>query len=50
MKKISWTNLAIFALFFGMALIEALRNRSWFYAALFSAVGILSLWADFKKK
>lgn len=46
----SFTNLAVFALFFGLALVEALRNQNWIEAALFLALGVLSLWADLKKK
>lgn len=49
MKKIPFSNLAVFIIFFGIALIEALRNGDWLLAALFIALGIMSLWADFKK-
>ena len=44
-----FTNLAVFVLFFGLALIEALQQNNWLEAALFLALGILSLWADLKK-
>ena len=44
-----FTNLAVFVLFFGLALIEALQQNNWLSAALFLALGILSLWADLKK-
>ncbi|KKS65329.1 MAG: hypothetical protein UV40_C0021G0032 [Parcubacteria group bacterium GW2011_GWA1_42_7] len=50
MKNRSFANLAVFAIFFGIALVEALRNQNWLEALLFAALGILSLWADFKKK
>lgn len=47
MKKVSFSNLAVFVLFFGLSLVEALQNGSWIQAALFLALGVLSLWADF---
>ncbi|WKZ29350.1 MAG: hypothetical protein QY323_01310 [Patescibacteria group bacterium] len=49
MKSVAYTNLAIFALFFGIALIEALQQGNWLKAALFAALGLLSLRADLKK-
>lgn len=49
MKKIAFGNIAVFILFFGIALIEALQQDNWLEAALFIALGILSLWADFQK-
>lgn len=50
MKNIKLTNLAIFIVFFGTALIEALKKGSWSEAALFMALGTLSLWADFSRE
>ncbi len=50
MKNIAFTNLAVFIIFFGIALIEALQKNNWIEAALFLALGALSLWADFSKK
>lgn len=50
MKNIPFTNLAVFVLFFGIALIEAIQMSNWVEAALFLALGILSLSADFQKK
>jgi len=50
MKNIKFTNMAVFVLFFGIALVEAFRNGSWIEAVLFLALGILSLWADITKK
>ena len=44
-----FTSVAIFVLFFGIALIEALQRGNWLLAALFLALGALSLWADVKK-
>ena len=49
MKLPSLTNLAVFVLFFGVALIEAFQKQNWLEAALFLALGVLSLWADSKK-
>ncbi|HEY4479311.1 MAG TPA: hypothetical protein VI981_03075 [Candidatus Paceibacterota bacterium] len=49
MKTPPFTNITVFILFFGIALIEALQKQNWLEAALFLALGILSLWADFKK-
>lgn len=43
------TNFVIFVLFFGIALIEALQKQNWLEAALFLALGLLSLRADFRK-
>jgi hypothetical protein len=37
-------------LFFGIALIEAFQKGNWIEAALFAALGIISLWADFRRK
>lgn len=50
MKMPPFSNLAVFVLFFGIALLEALQKGNWLEAALFAALGILSLWADFQKK
>lgn len=50
MKQITFGNIAVFILFFGIALIEAVQKGNWLQAALFAALGVLSLWADFKKK
>lgn len=45
-----FTNLAVFVIFFGIALIEAVQKNNWLEAFLFLALGVLSLWADFRKK
>ena len=50
MKNLDFTNLAVFIIFFGIALIEAFRNQNWLKASLFLALGIISLWADIGKK
>jgi len=49
MKNLKFTSLAVFIIFFGIALIEALQKQNWLEAALFLALGIISLWADIKK-
>ena len=50
MKTLPFTNLAVFVLFFSIALIEAIQKSNWIEAALFLALGVVSLWADFSKK
>ncbi len=49
MKNPKFTNLAVFALFFGIALIEAFQKHNWIEAVLFLALGVISLWADLRK-
>lgn len=49
MKKIQFTNFAVFILFFGIALLEALQKDNWLEAGLFLALGVLSLWTDIKR-
>lgn len=49
MKKVTFTNFAIFVIFFGIALIEAVQQSNWLEAALFITLGVLFLWADFSK-
>lgn len=50
MEKIPYTNLAVFVLFFGVALLEAIQRNNWIEAGLFLALGLLFLRADFLKK
>jgi hypothetical protein len=50
MANLKFTNLAVFFVFFGIALIEAVQKNNWFEAALFAGLGVLFLWADFSKK
>lgn len=47
--KRNFANVAVFVLFFGLALVEAVRNQNWFESAIFLILGILFLWADFKR-
>lgn len=42
-------NIAVFILFFGVALIEAFQKQNWLEAIVFLALGVLSFGADFKK-
>ena len=48
MKDTSFTNFAVFIIFFGIALIEALQKQNWLEAGLFFALGIISLRADIR--
>jgi hypothetical protein len=50
MRKPDFTNIAVFLLFFGIALIEAIKKQNWLEAALFLALGIISLLADIRKR
>lgn len=50
MKTPPFSNLAVFIIFFGIALIEALQKGNWLEAALFLALGIVSIRADFERK
>jgi len=49
MKSPDFTNFAVFIIFFGIAIIEAIQGNNWIEAFLFLALGVISLWADFKK-
>jgi hypothetical protein len=42
-------NFAVFVSFFGIALIEAFQKQNWLEATLFLALGVLSLWVDFRR-
>jgi hypothetical protein len=46
MKSIPFSNITVFILFFGIALIEAVQKQNWLEAILFAALGVLSLRAD----
>lgn len=47
MKKLTFgSNVTVFILFFGMALMEALQELNWIKAALWLAIGIAFLFAD----
>jgi len=49
MKNIRFTNLAVFIIFFGIALIEAIQKNNSLEAILFFLLGVISLWADIRK-
>ena len=49
MKKLELTNLAVFIIFFGIALIEAFQNKNWLQALLFLSLGIISYGPILKK-
>lgn len=49
LKNLPFKNLAVFILFFGLALIEAIIAHHWPEAGVFLVLGVLSLWADFRK-
>lgn len=39
-------NITVFALFFGVAALEAFQTRNWLKAAFWLAIGGVFLWAD----
>jgi len=41
--NLKFTNLAVFIIFFGIALIEAIQKQNWLEAVLFLALGLISL-------
>ncbi|MEK6967889.1 MAG: hypothetical protein AABX51_04625 [Nanoarchaeota archaeon] len=43
------TNIAVFVIFFGIALVEALQSRNWLLAGLFLLLGLVFLYADNQK-
>lgn len=43
-------NMVIFILFFGIALVEAIKSENWLLAVLFTLLGIMFLRADNTKK
>jgi len=44
------TNFAIFVLFFGVAVIQAIQTQNWIMVAFWVAIGLVFLWADLKKQ
>jgi hypothetical protein len=44
------TNTAVFLLFFGVAVIEAIQTQNWLKVAFWVAISFVFLLADFKKK
>lgn len=43
-------NIAVFILFFGIALVEAVQSKNWPLAGLFFLVGLVFLYGDIVKK
>lgn len=43
------SNFAVFALFFGLSLLEAFQTRNWLRAAFWVAIAIVFLHADRRK-
>ena len=50
MEKYKFINLAVFIIFFGTALFLSFQKQNWPEVILYLALGILSLWADTKRK
>lgn len=50
MGKYKFVNLTVFIIFFGTALFGAFQRQNWIGVILFLALGVLSLWADSKRK
>lgn len=50
MKRLALgTNFAIFILFFGVALLDAVQTQNWLRVAFWVAIAAVFLWADAKK-
>jgi hypothetical protein len=43
-------NSAVFVLFFGVAVIQAVQTQNWLMVLMWVAIGAVFLWADIKKK
>jgi hypothetical protein len=44
------TNVAVFLLFFGVSLLDALRSHEWLRAGLWLAIGLVFLRADYPRR
>lgn len=44
------TNFAIFILFFGVAVLDAVQTQNWLRVAFWAVIGLVFLWADAKKE
>ncbi len=42
-------NTAVFVLFFGVAVIEALQTQDWLMVLMWAAIGLVFLWGDRKR-
>jgi hypothetical protein len=49
MKNLSFTNTAVFILFFGVAVIEAIQTKNWLKVVFWFAIGLVFLLGDFVK-
>ena len=50
MKNISFTNTAVFILFFGVAVVEAIQTKNWLKVVFWFAMGLVFLLGDLIKK
>jgi hypothetical protein len=50
MNRFRFQGLAIFLLFFGVAVLESFQSRNWIKAAFWLAIGVVFLWADKLRK
>jgi hypothetical protein len=51
MKNLKFgANFAIFILFFGVALLEAIQTQNWLRVAFWTVIAAIFLWADAKKE
>jgi hypothetical protein len=50
MKKLSFTNFAVFVLFFGVAAVEAFQTKNWLKVIFWCAIGLVFLIGDLRKR
>ncbi len=50
MKNISFTNTAVFILFFGVAVVEAIQTKNWLKVVFWFAIRLVFLLGDLIKK
>jgi len=50
MQKLTFTNFAVFLLFFGVAAVEAFQTKNWLKVIFWCAIGLVFLIADLRKK
>jgi len=50
MKNLKFgTNFAVFVIFFGVALLDAVQTQNWLRVVFWVVIGAVFLWADMKK-
>jgi hypothetical protein len=49
MKKPGFTNITVFILFFGVAVIEAIQSKNWLKVVFWFAIGLVFLLGDLMK-